>query len=67
MSNLSRDNYKYIYNISLANYMMINGVVCKGTGINKRTGQTFWCFDANECQVVFDKIERNKKRAGAYA
>lgn len=67
MSKLSRDNYKYIYNISLANYMMINGVVCKGTGINRKTGQTFWCFDADEAQVVFDKIERNKERASAHA
>jgi len=52
---ISKKNYKYIYNIELANYMMINKVMCKGTGKSQSTGNTFWCFDFYECQPIYDK------------
>lgn len=55
-----RSNYKYIYNVKFANYLMLNGVVCRGTGVNKSTGQFFWCFDYDECQPVYEKL-CNKK------
>ena len=50
-----RSNYKYIYNVKFANYLMLNGVVCRGTGVSKSTGQFFWCFDYDECQPVYEK------------
>lgn len=57
----NRKNYKYIYSPEFANYMMLQGVFCKGTGISAETGRTFWCFDKDECQPVYEKINFKKK------
>lgn len=57
----NRKNYKYIYSVEFANYLMLQGVFCKGTGISKETGNYFWCFDKDECQPVYDKITFKKK------
>ena len=50
---LSRNNYKYIYDAKFANYLIINGVQCKGTGISRETGKVFWCFDYNDVQPYY--------------
>ena len=54
-------NYKYIYNINCANFFMRHGFVCKGTGINKETGKTFWCFDKKIIQKGYDMWEEHKE------
>ena len=45
---LDRNNYKYIYSVTFANYLMTQGIMCRGTGISRKTGKYFWCFDYNE-------------------
>ena len=57
---IDRSKYKYIYNVSFANYLMLNGVVCLGTGISKSTGKFFWCFDYDKCQPIYNKLNGNK-------
>ncbi len=49
----SRKNYKYIYDVKFANYLMLQGVICKGTGIHPKSGNPFWCFDYNDCQPFY--------------
>lgn len=29
-----RKNYKYIYSVNFANYLMTQGIMCRGTGIS---------------------------------
>lgn len=55
----NKNNYKYIYVAKFANYLMSQGIVCKGTGIHPKTKQVFWCFDYDEVQPIYEKI--NKK------
>lgn len=57
---MSKNNYKYIYNVKFANYLMLEGVVCKGTGVSPTTGRIFWCFDYDECQPIYQKISNQK-------
>lgn len=54
---MDRSKYKYIYNASFANYLILNGVICRGTGVNKHTGGIFWCFNYDECQPVYEKLD----------
>lgn len=56
MKKLDNSNYKYIYSAKWANILMLNGVFCRGTGINPSTGRCFWCFDYDECQPFYEKL-----------
>lgn len=58
---LNRANYKYIYSVNFANYLMTQGVVCKGTGISPKTGKYFWAFDYDECQPVYEKLNKKEE------
>lgn len=55
----NKNNYKYIYVAKFANYLMSQGIICKGTGIHPKTKQIFWCFDYDDVQPIYEKI--NKK------
>lgn len=44
---------KFLYDIKMANFFMMNGAKCIGTGINKNTGNTFWCFEKESCQEAY--------------
>lgn len=54
---MDRSKYKYIYNVKFANFLMLNSIVCRGTGISPSTGKFFWCFDYEDCQPVYKMIE----------
>lgn len=60
MSN--RTNYKYIYSVRFANFLMTQGVICRGTGFNEKKGQYFWAFDYDECQPAYEEMERRKNQ-----
>lgn len=64
-SNFDRRKYKYCYSVTWANYLMLHGVICRGTGISKSTGKYFWAFNYDECQPVYDLIEQRKKEEQA--
>lgn len=55
-----RSNYKYIYSVNFANYLMTQGVMCRGTGISSSTGKYFWAFDYDECQPIYEKIAKDR-------
>lgn len=59
---LNRENYKYIYNIKFANFLMIHGARCRGTGIGK-LGKVFWAFDYDECQPIYDLINERTENS----
>lgn len=50
---MDRTNYKYVYSADTANYLMLHNAICKGTGLNKKTGCIFWCFDKDEVEPIF--------------
>lgn len=58
----SRQNYKYIYNVKIANFLLMNGIVCYGTGYNDKTNSYYWCFDRNECRELCDIWEERKNK-----
>lgn len=60
---LDRSNYKYIYSVRFANYLITQGVVCKGTGFNEKKKQYFWAFDYDECQPAYKELERRKNKS----
>lgn len=57
---IDRSKYKYIYNVKFANFLMLNGILCRGTGVSQSTGKFFWCFDYDECQPIYQEIEQQK-------
>ena len=57
----NRDSYKYVYDVKFANYLMLQDIKCKGTGISKETGNYFWCFDREEIQPVYERIAFKKQ------
>lgn len=66
---LDRKNYKYIYSVNFANYLMTQGIMCRGTGISPKTGKYFWAFDYDECQPVYEKLnkkEENENQEGHF-
>ena len=60
MKMTDRKNYKYIYNVNFANYLILEGVRCRGTGVSPTTGKFFWCFDYDECQPIYNKLNAKK-------
>ena len=59
--NFERKSYKYIYNITWANYLMLHGAVCKGTGRNQKTGGIYWVFDYRQVQPIYEEYNQLKK------
>ena len=53
------DNKKFVYNINVADFLM-KYVRCWGTGINKKSGSTFWVFDYDEIQPYYELYNKNK-------
>ena len=60
MQKFDRSNYKYIYDVSFANRLIVSGVKCIGTGVSKQTGKYFWCFDYFDCQPIYEEIKKRK-------
>lgn len=56
---MDRTNYKYVYSAKFANYLMLQGAVCKGTGVHPKTHKIFWCFDYDEVQPIYEKLNKN--------
>jgi hypothetical protein len=46
-------NYKYIYDMAMANFFILNGGICTGTGRSKENDKIFWCFDADQVKNIY--------------
>lgn len=57
---MNNKRYKYIYVAKFANYLIMQGAVCRGTGIHPRTHKVFWCFDYDEIQPIYEKISKGE-------
>ena len=53
MKGYNMKNYKYIYDLAMANFFIRNGGICTGTGRNKENERIFWCFDAEQVKDIY--------------
>ena len=60
-SRFDKSKYKFIYNCSWANYLILQGASCLGTGVSQSTGKYFWCFNYDEVQPIYAMVEKRKK------
>ena len=61
MNDIDRNGYLYVYNIHFANYLILNGGVVKGAGINKKTNKIYIVFDYDTTREAYKKFDANKK------
>lgn len=51
---------KYVYDVKCADFLIHNGALCIGTGINRNSLNTFWVFNYIQCQDAYKKWNREQ-------
>lgn len=55
---IDRKKNLYIYNIHFANFLILNGGIVTGAGINKNTGKIFIAFDYDSTREGYQKFDQ---------
>ena len=58
---IDRSKNKYVYNLHWANYLVLNGGIVTGVGINKKTGSPFIAFDYESVQEAYKKLNEKEE------
>ena len=60
---VDRSKNIYVYDMHIANYLVLNGGIVTGIGVHKITNRVFVAFDYDSTRQAFAKFDREKKNS----